>query len=146
MGIWNFIPVSFFQWMTRKAWDYEKFRRIPGAQISGFFFSKNQWQFLCLRCYICNIFTIFWWYKKPDTNRWIKLQIDILVSLRQENIGVLESTRSLEMWVKIKAAVDNLGPAKTIKQCKDKMLNLKDIYKRAKKNRSWCKLHLLRRN
>ena len=38
------------------------------------------------------------------------------------------------MWVKIKAAVDNLGPAKTIKQCKDKMLNLKDIYKRAKES------------
>ena len=38
------------------------------------------------------------------------------------------------MWVKIKAAVDNLGPAKTIKQCEDKMQNLKDAYKRAKES------------
>ena len=38
------------------------------------------------------------------------------------------------MWVKIEAAVDNLGPAKTIKQCKDKMRNLKDTYKRAKES------------
>ena len=30
------------------------------------------------------------------------------------------------MWVKIKAAVDNLGPDNTNKQCKDKMQNLKD--------------------
>ena len=72
--------------------------------------------------------------KKPDTNRWIKPQIDALVSLWQENIGVLESTRSYEIWVKIKAAVSNLGPAKTIKQCKDKMQNLKDAYKRAKES------------
>ena len=32
------------------------------------------------------------------------------------------------MWVKIKAAVDNLGPDNTNKQCKDKMQNLKDAY------------------
>ena len=43
--------------------------------------------------------------KKPDTDRWIKPQIDMLVSLPQENIGVLESTRSHEVWVEIKAAV-----------------------------------------
>ena len=45
----------------------------------------------------------------------------MLVSLRQENIEVLESTRSHEKCFKIKATVDNLGPAKTIKQCKEKM-------------------------
>ena len=28
--------------------------------------------------------------KRPNTNRWIKPQIDVLVSLWQENIGVLE--------------------------------------------------------
>ena len=63
----------------------------------------------------------------------------MLVSLWQENIGVLGSTRSHEMWVEIKAAVDNSGPAKTIKQCKDKMRNLKDFYKRAKQsNKKTC--------
>ena len=35
--------------------------------------------------------------KKPDTNRWIKPQIDMLVSLRWENIGLLEPTRSHKM-------------------------------------------------
>ena len=39
------------------------------------------------------------------------------------------------MWVKVIAAVDNLGPARTIKQCKDKMQNLKDAYKRAKESK-----------
>ena len=72
--------------------------------------------------------------KKPDTNRLIKPQIDMLVSLCQENIGVSESICSHEIWVKIKAAVDNLGPVKTIKQCKDKMQNLKGTYKRAKES------------
>ena len=27
----NFIPVSFFEWIVRKAWDYAK--SVPGAQI-----------------------------------------------------------------------------------------------------------------
>ena len=49
--------------------------------------------------------------KKIDASRWITPQIDMLVSLGQENIGVLESTCSHEMWVEIKATVDNLGPA-----------------------------------
>ena len=35
--------------------------------------------------------------KKLDKNHWIKPQIDMLVSLWQENIGVLESTRSYEI-------------------------------------------------
>ena len=120
------IPVSFFRWMGWKVWDYEKSWRIPGAQISGFFFSKI-WQSATSLLSSDNS-------KKPDINRWIKPQIDMLVSLWQENIGVLESTCSHEMWFKIKAAVDNLGPAKTIKQCKDKMRNLKDAYKRAKES------------
>ena len=59
----------------------------------------------------------------------------MLVRLWQENIEVLESTRSHEVWVKIKAAVDNLDPAKSIKQCKDKMRNLKDAYKRSKESK-----------
>ena len=58
----------------------------------------------------------------------------MLVSLWQENIEALESTHSHEIRVTIKAAVDNLGPVKTIKQCKDKMQNLKGIYKRAKES------------
>ena len=51
-----------------------------------------------------------------------------------EHRGVLKSTRSHEICVKVKAAVDNLGPVKTITQCKDKMQNLKDAYKIAKES------------
>ena len=67
--------------------------------------------------------------KKPDTNRRIKPQIDMLVSLWQENIDVLESTRSHEMWVKIIATVDNLGPTKTISNVKTKCKILKTLIK-----------------
>ena len=69
------IPLlSFHEWMVRKAWDYEK--SVPGGQISVFFFFKNWSQFLILKCYISlpspdNS-------KKPDKNRWIKPQIDML--------------------------------------------------------------------
>ena len=72
--------------------------------------------------------------KNSDTNCWIKSQIDILVSLWQENIRALELARSHKIWVKIKATVDNLAPAKTIRQCKDKMWNLKEPYERAKQS------------
>ena len=72
--------------------------------------------------------------KNSDTNYWIKSQIDILVSLWQENIRALELARSHKIWVKIKATVDNLAPAKTIRQCKDKMWNLKDACERAKES------------
>ena len=67
--------------------------------------------------------------KKPDTNRRIKPQIDMLVSLWQENIDVLESTRSHEMWVKIIATVDNLGPTKTISNVKTKCKISKTLIK-----------------
>ena len=39
------------------------------------------------------------------------------------------------MKERVKAAVDNLSPAKTIKPCKDKMQNLKDAYKRVKESK-----------
>ena len=38
-----------------------------------------------------------------------------------------------EIWVKIRAAVDNLGPNKTIKQCKEKYEILKRLIKEQKK-------------
>ena len=38
-----------------------------------------------------------------------------------------------QLWVKIKATVDNLGPAKTIKQGKDKCEILKTLIKELKK-------------
>ena len=99
----------------------------------------------------------------------------MLVSLWQENIEALESTHSHEIRVTIRAAVDNLGPVKTIKQCKDKIRNLKKERKKAtkktgatpsfppyftqvdnilgcrdvmnlpEKNRGWCKLNFRRR-
>ena len=65
--------------------------------------------------------------KKPDTNRRVRPQTDMLVSLWQENIDVIESTQSHKMWVKIKATVDNLGPAKTISNAKTKCEILKTL-------------------
>ena len=47
----------------------------------------------------------------------------------QENIGILESTRFHEMWVKIKAAVNNLGPSKLISNVKTKYEILKTLIK-----------------
>ena len=58
----------------------------------------------------------------------------MLVSLWQESIGILKSSCSHRIWVRTKAAVDNLDPAKTIKKSRDKMRNLKDVYKRAKES------------
>ena len=49
-----------------------------------------------------------------DKNRRIKPQVDMLVCLWQENIGVLESNRCYEIWDKIKTAPDSLAPAKAI--------------------------------
>ena len=38
---------------------------------------------------------------------------------------------------KIKVSVDAAGPAKSMRQCKDKIRNLKDTYKQAKDNNKW---------
>ena len=46
----------------------------------------------------------------------------------------MESSKSGEAWQKIVREVNKAGPFKSIKQCKDKLRNLKQSYKDAKSN------------
>ena len=46
----------------------------------------------------------------------------------------MEDSKSLEAWNKILAALNKEGHAKTLKQCKDRIWNLKEAYKDAKGN------------
>ena len=57
-------------------------------------------------------------------------QAEVLVSLWVENFDVLESSRCNQVWPKLVNKVCSLGPAKTAKQCKVKIRNLKDAYKK----------------
>ena len=52
----------------------------------------------------------------------------------KENFKLAESTNGQRALAEIKISVDVAGPAKSIQQCKDKIRNLKDIYKQAKDN------------
>ena len=52
----------------------------------------------------------------------------------QEVFDQLESAQAHGAWSKIKYYVDKAGEAKTITQCKTKIRNLKDEYKKAKDN------------
>ena len=66
--------------------------------------------------------------------RWTKEQTAVLINSWKDYFKIIESAGSYRAWLKIKVAVDNAGPAKSIKQCKDKVRNLKDAYKQAKDN------------
>ena len=57
-------------------------------------------------------------------------QAEVLVSLWVENFNVLESFRCNQVWPKLVKKVCFLCPAKTAKQCKVKIRNLKDAYKK----------------
>ena len=72
--------------------------------------------------------------KSQKRQRWTTEQTNVLVKTWKENFDLLESSRQYSAWLKIKTAVDAAGPAKTMKQCKDKIRNLKDGYKSAKLN------------
>ncbi len=84
-----------------------------------------------------------------DTNgaksaaRWDEGQTSVLVSGWKERIEEVES--AAETWNKIVEEVNkgevNLGEPKTVKQCKDKIRNLKKKYKEAKANNN--KIHIL---
>ena len=63
-----------------------------------------------------------------------QIQTDKLVELWKENIVLIESSRSHETWLKIRGEINKLGKEKTVLQCRNKIRNLKDIYKNAKEN------------
>ena len=69
------------------------------------------------------------------------MQSDTLVNIWKENIGSLQSTRCNEVINQIKDEVNKVGLLKNLLQCKNKIRNSKEAYKRAKeKNR--LKAHL----
>lgn len=70
---------------------------------------------------------------KPGT-KWSDEQSLILVQEWKERLDDVESSRSSEAWKKILEAVNKVQPQKTMKQCKDKLRNLKQAYKDAKAN------------
>ena len=65
---------------------------------------------------------------------WTDKQTEVLVNLWRENAWHLRSTRNLKIWqdITVKLNRQGHGSYKTCKQCKDKIKNLKDSYKRAK--------------
>ena len=70
--------------------------------------------------------------KKRD--KWTKIQTKTLVAMWKENLNDIESGKANMVWIKIKAEVDKYGTTKTVKQCKTKIRNLKDTFKKAKEN------------
>lgn len=58
----------------------------------------------------------------------------MLVEEWKEKVEEVESSRSLEAWQKIVQAINKAGPFKTMKQCKDKLQDLKQAHKDAKTN------------
>ena len=73
---------------------------------------------------------------KATQTKWFDAQTSVLVEEWKERVEEVESSRSLEAWQKIVQAVNKAGPFKTMKQCKDKLRNLKQAYKDAKTNNS----------
>lgn len=73
---------------------------------------------------------------KASQTKWFDAQTSVLVEEWKERVEEVESSRSLEAWQKIVQAVNKAGPFKTMKQCKDKLRNLKQAYKDAKTNNS----------
>ena len=74
--------------------------------------------------------------KKRTRESWNYLQTTELVSLWKENLSILESSRCNKSWHFIQKEVPKLGHEKTKLQCKNKIRNLKDLYKNAKLNNS----------
>ena len=73
---------------------------------------------------------------KPSQSKWSDTQASVLVEEWKERVEEVESSRSLDAWQRIVKAVNKAGPLKTMKQCKDKLRNLKQAYKDAKTNNS----------
>ena len=66
--------------------------------------------------------------------KWGEGQTSVLVSEWKERIEEVESARATETWNKIVEEVNKSGDPKTVKQCKDKIQNLKKKHKEAKAN------------
>ena len=69
--------------------------------------------------------------EKKKRERWSESQTKTLVYLWKEHIRDLQTSKQHLIWIKIKTAVNEKGPGKTLKQLKEKIRNLKDAYKAA---------------
>ena len=69
---------------------------------------------------------------KAKREKWTARQAEVLVSLWVENFEALESSCCNHVLPKLVKKVCPLGPTKTFKQCKVKIRNLKDVYKKCK--------------
>ena len=67
---------------------------------------------------------------KQKRERWPDSQTKTLVNQWKQYFQELENSKQHSAWIKIKYAVNKKGPAKTLRQIKDKIRNLKDAYKR----------------
>ncbi|KAK3749294.1 hypothetical protein QZH41_007553 [Actinostola sp. cb2023] len=72
--------------------------------------------------------------KMTASTRWTDKQTSVLVHEWKERIVELESSRTTETWQKIVDTVNKHGSARSAKQCKDKIRNLKQTYKEANQN------------
>ena len=63
------------------------------------------------------------------------MQTDTLVNMWKENIGSLQSTRCNEVWNRIKDEVNKVGLIRNLLQCKNKIRNSREAYKRAKEKK-----------
>ena len=72
---------------------------------------------------------------KANLTKWREEQSSVLVDEWKElRIEEVESSRATETWRQILNAVNKAWSPKTVKQCKDKIRNLKQAYKEAKGN------------
>lgn len=69
---------------------------------------------------------------KPNLRTmWTEVEQEVLVNSWKDQFEELETVRKTEAWAKILSAVCTVGQ-KTLKQCKDKIKNLRELYKEAK--------------
>ena len=66
--------------------------------------------------------------------KWNYEQTSTLIPFWKNNMDNIKSPISNNICAEIKLKVDQQGPTKTIKQCKTKLITLKDTYKKAKDN------------
>ena len=65
---------------------------------------------------------------------WTNEQTKALVHAWKKNLKVIESHQSLMVWNTVKEHVSKHGSKKTIDQCKKKLSNIKDAYRKSKDN------------
>ena len=59
-------------------------------------------------------------------------QTNVFISMYVDKFNELESSGCNQIWPSIVEAVSSHGPEKTLKQCKVKIRNMKDAYKKCK--------------